>query len=241
MKKQTGSTPASRRFHLIAVSAFVISALAIASYYIVSPPAARGVSTGVVISQVYGGGGNTGATFKNDFIELFNRGASAVNVTGWTVQYAAAGGTSWTNSTALTGTIQPGHYYLIQEAAGAGGTTNLPTPDATGSIAMAAGAGKVALVNNGTALTGNGCPFAASVVDFVGYGTGTGGANCSETSPAPTLTNTTADLRASAGCTDTDNNSADFSSGAPNPRNSSSAAQSCGGWPCVKATLQFGQ
>jgi len=225
MNKKTNSTSAPRRLHVIAVSAFLLTAFAIASYYVISPPTARGVSSGIVISQVYGGGGNSGATFKNDFIELFNRGASAVTVTGWTVQYAATGGTTWTNSTALTGTIQPGHYYLIQEAQGAGGTVNLPTPDATGTIAMAAGAGKVALVNSGVALSGTGCPFAASVVDFVGYGTGT---NCSETATAPTLTNTTADLRASSGCTDTDNNASDFSAGAPNPRNSSSPAQSCG-------------
>ncbi|MEQ1530867.1 MAG: hypothetical protein ABL925_16240, partial [Methylococcales bacterium] len=36
--------------------------------------AAYAVSPNIVISQVYGGGGNTGATYKNDFIELFNRG-----------------------------------------------------------------------------------------------------------------------------------------------------------------------
>src|SRR5215831_6007784 len=81
----------------------------------------QAVSTTVVISQIYGGGGNSGATFKNDFIELFNKGTSPVNLSGWTVQYTSAAGTfSAANSTALTGTIQPGKYYLIQEAAGAG-------------------------------------------------------------------------------------------------------------------------
>src|SRR5262245_8625800 len=95
---------------------------------------AEAVSPDIVISQVYGGGGNSGATWKNDFIELFNRGTSAVNVTGWSVQYAATMGTSW-QKTDLAGTIQPGQYYLIQEAAGAGGTTSLPTPNATGNIA----------------------------------------------------------------------------------------------------------
>ncbi len=44
----------------------------------------------VVISQVYGGGGNSGATFKNDFIELFNRGSAPVDVAGWSVQYASS-------------------------------------------------------------------------------------------------------------------------------------------------------
>ena len=35
---------------------------------------ARAISPDIVISQVYGGGGNSGATLTNDFIELFNRG-----------------------------------------------------------------------------------------------------------------------------------------------------------------------
>src|SRR5262252_6426395 len=96
----------------------------------------------VVISQVYGGGGNATATYKNDFIELHNTGDTTVSVTGWSVQYAAAGGTTW-QTTALSGNIPPGYYYLVQESAGAGGTSNLPPADATGSINMSATAGKV--------------------------------------------------------------------------------------------------
>lgn len=175
-------------------------------------------SSGVVISQVYGGGGNAGSTFKNDFIELFNAGPSAVDVTGWSVQYASAAGTTW-QVTALSGTLAPGQYFLVQESQGAGGTTPLPTPNATGNIAMSATAGKVALVSSTVALSGS-CPVGGAIMDFVGYGTGTGGASCFEgTSAAPTLTNTTADLRRNNGAQDTDNNSADFSTGAPNPRN----------------------
>ena len=67
----------------------------------------RAVSPDIVISQVYGGGGNSGAFYRNDFIELFNRGATSVNVTGWTVQYAATTGTTW-QTTTLEGTISPG-------------------------------------------------------------------------------------------------------------------------------------
>ena len=95
-------------------------------------PVAQGVSSTIVISQVYGGGGNSGATLKNDFIELFNRGTTTVDLTGWTVQYASATGTSWT-ATALSGSIPAGGYYLVQEAQGTGGTVDLPTPDALGS------------------------------------------------------------------------------------------------------------
>jgi predicted extracellular nuclease len=172
----------------------------------------QAASPNIVISQVYGGGGNSGATYKNDFVELYNLGSSSVNVTGWTVQYASSTGSSW-SKTVLSGTIQPGKYYLVQESAGAGGTVNLPTPDATGTINMSATTGKVALANNSTTLTGT-CP--TGLVDFVGFGT----ANCSETAPTPALTNTTAALRKLNGAQDTDNNSADFVTGAPNPRNS---------------------
>jgi predicted extracellular nuclease len=212
---------------------FVVFVSMIIALVPLARPAAA-LSSTIVISQVYGGGGNAGATLKNDFIELFNLGGAAVNVTGWSVQYGSATGTTWA-ATSLSGTIQPGHYYLVQEAAGAGGTINLPTPDATGTILMSATAAKVALVNSTTALTGTGCPFSATVVDFVGYGTT---ANCSETSPAPVLTNTTDALRKAAGCTETDVNSSDFEAGAPTPRNTSSPVHFCTGdnAPAVSAT-----
>jgi len=187
------------------------------------PAAAGATSSGIVISQVYGGGGNSGATYKNDFIELFNRGPAPVNVTGWSVQYAASAGTTW-QVTNLSGTIPSGGYYLVQEAAGAGGTTNLPTPDATGSIAMSATGAKVALVNTTTALSGA-CPSSASIVDLIGYD----GATCFEGAATGTLSNTTAALRNNGGCSETDNNLADFTIGPPNPRNSASPAHFCGG------------
>src|SRR6476646_1942731 len=93
-------------------------------------------SNGIVISQIYGGGGNSGATLKNDFVELFNRSPVAISVDGWSVQYTSAAGSGTWSTTPLAGTIPPGGYYLVQEAAGTNGTTSLPAPDATGSIAM---------------------------------------------------------------------------------------------------------
>jgi uncharacterized repeat protein (TIGR01451 family) len=187
------------------------------------------VSTTVVISQVYGGAGCGTAgcsTYKNDYIELFNRGASAVSVNGWSVQYAAATGTSWQVTSLPNVSIPAGGYLLVAEAVGANGINNLPTPDATGTIAMSATAGKVALVNSTTALTVS-CPTGANIVDFVGYGTT---ANCNEggaNTPAPSTTN--AVLRALNGCTDTDNNGSDFSAAAASPRNSGSTLNICGG------------
>jgi predicted extracellular nuclease len=189
------------------------------SSVLVSPPRpVKASANGIVISQIYGGGGNAGSTFKNDFIEIFNADGATVNLSGWSVQYSSAAGTTW-QVTALNGSLAPGQYFLIQESQGAGGTTNLPTPNATGNIAMSATAGKVALVSSTVALSG-GCPVGGAIVDFVGYGTGTGGATCFEgTAAAPTLTNTTADFRRNNGLQDTDSNTADFITGAPNPRN----------------------
>lgn len=173
---------------------------------------------GVVISQIYGGGGNSGATYKNDFIELHNTGPADVHIGGWSVQYASSGGSSWSNKTNLTGTIPAGGYFLVQEAAGAGGTVDLPTPDLTGGIAMSGTSGKVALVSSTTALTGT-CPSDGTIIDLVGYGSS---ASCFEGSaPTTTLTNTTAALRKVDGNQDTDDNGDDFTKDVPAPRNSS--------------------
>lgn len=206
---------------LLAAVPLVLASACASSDHVVSPQSGARLATdaagSVVVSQVYGGGGNSGATYTNDFIELYNAGATAVSVSGWSVQYASSTGTSW-QITTLAGTIQPGAYYLVQEAAGTGGTTALPTPDATGSISMSGTTGKVAVVNTAAALTGA-CPTGGTtVVDFVGYGSG---ANCSEGSgPTATLSNTTAALRKGGGQQDTNDNAADFATGAPTPRNS---------------------
>ena len=98
---------------------------------LLAAPAARSASLDLVVSQVYAGGGNAGATFTHDFVELFNRGATAIDVGGWTIQYASASGTTW-QATALSGSIQPGRYYLVQLVLAAAVGSPLPTPDATG-------------------------------------------------------------------------------------------------------------
>src|SRR5207247_2434199 len=100
----------------------------------------------LVISQAYGGGGNSGSTYTNDFIEVYNRGTSTVNLAGWSVQYNSATATGTWQVTNLSGSIAPGHYFLVQESNGTGGTTPLPTPDAAGTIAMSGTNAKVALV-----------------------------------------------------------------------------------------------
>ena len=131
-----------RRTRYSVASLSLALALILSALLVAVPPPAQAVSPNIVISQVYGGGGNSGATYKNDFVELYNLGATPVDVTGWSVQYAATALGLPGKRTALSGTIQPGHYYLVQEAAGAGGTVPLPQPDASASIAMSATARK---------------------------------------------------------------------------------------------------
>ena len=194
--------------------------------------AAGSANAQVVISQAYGGGGNSGATYTNDFIELFNRGAAAVDISGWAVQYGSAGGNSFNALTAIPGVIgsgavvlQPGQYYLIQEAAGAGGTTPLPTPDVIGTIAMGGSGARVALTNNAVALVGA-CPSTdPALVDLVGWSGST--VTCFEGTQAAGTSNTTAIVRGNDGCMDSNNNAADFAVLAPNPRNSASPFNVC--------------
>jgi hypothetical protein len=193
--------------------------------------------TTVKLSQVYGGGGNSGSTYTNDFIEIFNQASTAVDLTGWSVQYNSAGTTTglWqaTSICPQGPCILAAHgYFLVQESVGAGGTTALPAADATGSIAMSATNGKVALVASTNPLSGA-CPTGGSLVDLVGYGT----ANCFETTATPALTNTTAAVRRGNGCTDTDNNVADFVTIGPIPRNSATPPNSCGEDPSRPSAL----
>jgi len=200
---------------------------------------AEAATQDLVVSQVYGGGGNTGAPLTHDYIELFNRGESSINLDGSSLQYASATGTgnlgaNATQLTELSGSIAPGGYVLVQESAGTGAGAPLPTPDLIDPtpINMAAGAGKVALVTGTTGLGCNGgsAPCSADqlarIVDLVGYGN----ANFFEGSgAAPTLNNSTSAFRANGGCTDTDDNGADFTSGTPGPRNSANPSHDCNG------------
>jgi len=183
-------------------------------------------TSGVVISQVYGGGGNASAPYLNDFVELYNASAAPVSIAGWSVQYSSAAGTSWgSQKVNLSGSISPGQYLLVQLGSGGAVGVALPTPDFSGSFNMSATAGKVALVSSTTSLTAVTCPTDATLVDMVGFG---GTANCFETAATPAPSATTAVLRAAAGCTDANNNSTDFATGAPTPRNAASPLGTCG-------------
>ena len=185
----------------------------------------------IVINEVYGGGGNSGATFKNDFVELINRGSASVTISGATLQYASAAGTFNQYHPLPVITLAPGQTYLIQEAAGTGGTVDLvpdyvaPIPINFGSgtntvvgFAMAGNNLKIALVSNAVQIAN---PTDANVLDFVGVGS----ANQFEgVGAAPVMSNTTSTSRTNG--VDTNNNAGDFTNGTPTPRNSTQLALS---------------
>jgi len=190
------------------------------------------------ISQVYGGGGSVGSTYTHDFVEIFNSGSSPVSLAGMSIQYASATSTGNFGATPQLRTelpnvvLGPGQYFLIQEIGGANGSPLPLAPDLVDDtpINLSGTAGKVALVNSTISLGCNGgstpCPpeQLALIIDLLGFGT----ANFYEGSaPAPAPSISTAAIRKDGGCTDSDNNAADFEALAPTPRNTASPAYVC--------------
>jgi RHS repeat-associated protein len=190
---------------------------------------APGASPDVVIRQVYGGGGSASAAWRADFVELFNRGEKAVDLTGWSLQYARRARSDW-QLTALAGVVKPGRSYLVAESVGDGGRgADLPPPDANGSIDLGASQGAVALVEDDTALNcGAGaerCSAAPPVRDFLGYGEATGAYE--GRAPASGTLPDSAFLRLQGGCVDSGDNAADFVAALPFPRSSATRAHRC--------------
>lgn len=201
-------------FSLRACAAVIAPVLAVSGVF-VTASAAQAASASVVISEVYGGGGNSGATLTHDFVELYNGSDAAVDVSGWVVQYYSSGGGAGGKAT-LAGSVAPRHTYLVQMAKGTGGTTALPTPDAIGTAAMSGTDGRIDLLAGTT------------VMDRLGYGSAT----TSEGYSAPSLTNTVSATR-NAPCVDTDDNATDFRATDPTPENSAVDTPGCSVIPAL--------
>jgi Lamin Tail Domain len=212
-----------KRIHLLVLLSALALPFGVAS--------ARGSGAGsLVVGELYAAGGNSGAAYADDYVELFNRGSSSVAVDGWTLQYASASSTSW-QSTALSGTIPAGGRYLVQLASGGANGAALPAADATGTSNLAVTGGKVALVDDATSLScgdsAGSCSAVSGVEDLVGYGSavdyeGSGAAPAGSATNAVTRTDS---------CTDTDDNAADFATAAPDPQNSAASASACSASP----------
>ncbi|MDO7886548.1 lamin tail domain-containing protein [Hymenobacter cheonanensis] len=176
-----------------------------------------GQASPLVISQLYGGGGNSGAPLKYDYVELFNRSAGPVSLGSYSLAYFTASSTAATGTTyaLATAVVPAGGYYLVQLAGGTNGA-DLPRADQTiTSIAMSATAGRLDLL------------AAGALADRVGYGSTAATYKGSGAAPAPSAT--TALFRVLGGCTDVGNNATDFVTGAPAPRNAGAAGNLCNG------------
>lgn len=190
-------------------------------------PTEAAPSAHLVISEVYGGGGNSGATYTNDFVELYNPTSQPQSIDGWTLQYRSSSSTKAVNAgnvATLSGTVQPGGYFLVQAAQGAGGTEALPTPDAVIDLKLSGKRGQVALVSSTEPIPAHSGDIVAEetaqhIVDYVGWGT----SKVFETAPAPGTTNTTSVSRLSV-AVDTDNNEKDFAQTEPTPVSAGSTA-----------------
>lgn len=195
-----------------------LAALALMLSGVATAGAAQGaVSTDapVLVHEVYGGGGNSGAPFDRDFVELYNPGGAPVDLAGYSLQYASVAGASW-QVTPLSGSIPAGATFVVGQAFG----SNTAAPDVpvdlegTG-VAMSGTNGKVALVQGVAPLTcGTGCAAVDVVVDLVGWGPNA--SSFAGSGPAPATTNATSVAR-DAAHTHTADNAADFTAGTPTP------------------------
>lgn len=184
-------------------------------------------ATHLVISEVYGGGGNAGAVYTHDFIELFNPTDHDISLDGKSVQYAPPAGSNWTVVN-LSGLLKAGQYYLIQGSSGGSNGMALPTPDLISNISMGMNNGTVALVDSTIGLPCNGDDKLCShdiIDDLVGYGTATFYEGTTGPAPAPNAKKSS--MRTNS-CTDTNDNYANFEVLPPTPRNKDSIGYICG-------------
>lgn len=210
---------------------------------LVVPGLARAQSTSVVISEVYGGGGTTGATYLNDFVELYNPTAATVSLTNYSIQYNEGNGGGSYAVVPLGNVSIPANQFLLIKLGPVGSAgTALPAPDVTNALNLDASAGRLALVSNTSALGNSVAAIGGAVVDFVGYGLSANKFEGADPAPAHGgSTSTERKTRAIATATsmaasgqdflqgngyDSNNNNLDFvTSAAPTPQNLASEAE----------------
>jgi hypothetical protein len=194
---------------------------------------AEASSTSLVISQVYLGTGGTATKPQYQYVELFNKGTTAVNISTWSLQYAVESVNTW-QAFPLTGTIGPGQYFEIQLTGRSGGFVTFPAggADLTINLTLPQDTGKVALANVTTALD-TGCPTDSRVVDLVGYGNTTCFEGRAVSSPASS--DVLSLMRKAGGCIDSDLNASDFLTATPVFRKTISARNPCNGTSGTRA------
>ncbi len=185
---------------------------------------AHAAGPGLVINEVYGGGGNTIATFENDFVELRNTSTEPISLTGKSLQYRGPNSVVLPlaeNVLVLPDVVVPAGETFLVKGATASGEPNppgapLPEPDMTTTLQMSGTDGQIYLADTTLPTNPNlvnntsGNEFDANVLDFVGYG-----AALSFEGAGPTPAPTAAVSVSRTGGVDTDVNGTDFTVSAP--------------------------
>jgi hypothetical protein len=214
-------------------------ATAVFSIALITLASSAFAANAVRISQVYGGGGSGTATYTHDYVELFNSSGSAIDISGWAVEYGSATG-NWGSFGGNIYEFPPGSsiaacsYLLISGSSGTGGVALPVAADHVGALTLSGTTGKVALFNQVNTNLACGSEIGGSIVDQMSYGTG----NCPEGTAAGGLSSLECAVRKLNGLQDTDNNSADFTvENAFVPRNAASPANtSCLATPAAPST-----
>jgi hypothetical protein len=163
----------------------------------------------VVISQVYGGGGNAASGYNADYAQIFNRSTIPVDLTGWSFQSCRVSDAGFDSRIALlSGVIQPGQYRLIVCSNPVATGAVLPSADFTADppFNMESSSGRTALVSTTNLIHQD---FTRpDIVDMVGYGT-----DCQTfegVGAVGALSDFTVAIRKQGGCQDTNQNAIDF-------------------------------
>jgi hypothetical protein len=191
-----------------------------------TPTGSPSNNTNLRISQVYTRGGEAGATFQNDFVEVFNTSKSTIDINGWSLVFKTFEGSTEQSAGATFNSsflVPPGTHLLVR--LNGNGSNGQPVPGQlpVTNVSLGSTSGQIILLAPGQAVP-TGCPIGTnSFVDLVGYGS----TQCAEGSPAPVPPSNKSLMRLNNGCTDTDNNLSDFPLADPNPRQFTSPATPC--------------
>ena len=190
------------------------TAAAVAGLVVVAPAHANTAGTGLVISEAYNNGGSAGATYTNKYVEIANPTGSDISLTGLSLQYRSAGGTTnATSALALSGSVPAHGFFVVQGTSNGSNGVALPHVDQTGGPNTSGASGTIFLANGTSPINpGMGSALSSDVVDLLGYGS----SNTFEGTPAATGSVTTSPSRDGAE-KDTDVNNTDFTARALTP------------------------
>jgi 5'-nucleotidase len=201
-----------------ALAAFSLVPAALAGLPLATSASATPDGDALVISEVYGGGGNSGAIYTHDYVELYNPTDAAIDLAGLSIQYRSSANTNPPSSGGVTslagaGSVPAGEHFVVRLASQSTVGAPVPNVDFVGNTAtnLSGSNGQVYLARSTTAIdpdgTGNTAITDPAVIDFVGFGSA---AIKEGAAAAPSPAGNATSISRDDDGTDTDSNSADF-------------------------------